>query len=97
MEFYWYIIIAYAVISNLAAIIMTVHDKRAAQTGKWRVPERTLLITAALSGCVVMYLTMRLIHHKTHKRKFMLGIPLIFVAECAIGVFLYGLYAHWFF
>ena len=28
MEFYWYIIIAYAVISNLAAIIMTVHHKK---------------------------------------------------------------------
>ncbi len=83
MAWYYYLIIAYAVIINLIAAGLTIHDKRAAQKHKWRVPESTLLITAALSGCIVMYITMRRIHHKTKKNKFMIGIPVIFALELA--------------
>lgn len=74
-------IFIYIVIINLIAIILTIHDKRAAVRHKWRVPESTLLITAALSGCIAMYMTMHIIHHKTRKKKFMIGIPVIFVFE----------------
>ena len=86
MEWYWYIIIGYAIVINLAAVIMTIYDKKAARYRLWRVPERTLLLVAALSGCVVMYVTMRLLHHKTRKPKFMVGIPLIILAQLAIAV-----------
>ena len=86
MEWYWYIIIGYAIVINLAAVIMTIYDKKAARYKLWRVPERTLLLVAALSGCVVMYVTMRLLHHKTRKPKFMVGIPLIILAQLAIAV-----------
>ncbi len=94
MEWYWYIIIGYAIVINLAAVIMTIYDKKAARYKLWRVPERTLLLVAALSGCVVMYVTMRLLHHKTRKPKFMVGIPVIFIGECLLGLFLYGWLAH---
>ena len=76
-----WILIAYLVIINILAVYATVHDKNSAIKHKWRVPESTLLILAAMSGCVVMYITMRIIHHKTKKLKFMLGIPVIFVLE----------------
>lgn len=81
MQWYMYLVIAYAVISNITAIIMTVYDKRAARKKHRRVPEKTLLITAALSGCITMYITMHIIHHKTRKPKFMVGIPVIFILE----------------
>lgn len=85
------ILIAYLIIINLVAVVITVHDKNAAKKHKWRVPESTLLIVSALSGCVAMYITMRIIHHKTKKPKFMIGIPVIFAAEflVALGVFLF--------
>ncbi|MCI5656730.1 MAG: DUF1294 domain-containing protein [Candidatus Pseudoruminococcus sp.] len=76
-----WILIAYFVIINILAVYATIHDKKSAIKHKWRVPESTLLILAAISGCVVMYITMRIIHHKTKKLKFMLGIPVIFVLE----------------
>ncbi len=76
-----WILIAYFVIINILAVYATIHDKKSAIKHKWRVPESTLLILAAMSGCVVMYITMRIIHHKTKKLKFMLGIPVIFVLE----------------
>ena len=87
MTSYLYIILpAYIVISNITAIVMTVHDKNAAKHRRRRVPEKTLLITAALSGCISMYITMRIIHHKTLHPKFMVGIPVIFILECAAAI-----------
>ena len=77
--------IIYFVIINIIALIVTVHDKNAATRGSWRVKERTLMLISALGGAPVMYLTMLTIHHKTRKPLFMVGIPLIFVAECAIA------------
>lgn len=71
----------YFVIANIAAVYLTIHDKYAAKKKQWRVPESTLLIAAALSGCVLEYLTMRIIHHKTQHPKFMIGIPFIFILE----------------
>lgn len=88
MQWYFYIIIAYLITANITAAVMTIHDKHAARKNRRRVPEKTLLITAALSGCVVMYITMHIIHHKTRKPKFMVGIPIIFIAEilAAVGI-----------
>ena len=77
--------VIYFVIINIIALIVTVHDKNAATRGSWRVKERTLMLISALGGAPVMYLTMLTIHHKTRKPLFMVGIPLIFVAECAIA------------
>lgn len=89
LEWYEYLIIAYAVMINIAAAAVTVRDKKAARTRQWRVPEKTLLLLAALSGCVTMYVTMRIIHHKTRHKVFVIGIPVIFVCEifAALGIY----------
>ncbi len=71
----------YIIVINIIAVIVTIHDKHNAVKHKWRVPESTLLILAALSGCIAMYITMCIIHHKTRKKKFMAGIPVIFLTE----------------
>ena len=75
---YFYI---YLAVINVIAVIVTVHDKNAAQRGAWRVKERTLMLISALGGAPAMYLTMLTIHHKTRKPLFMIGIPVIFVLE----------------
>ena len=77
----YYFIIAYFAIINIVAVIITCYDKHCAIRDKWRVKERTLLIVSALGGGIAMYVTMQLIRHKTKKLKFMLGIPLIVIAE----------------
>lgn len=77
----------YLAVINIIALIVTVHDKKAAMNGKRRVREMTLMLIAALGGSPVMYLTMLAISHKTRKPKFMVGIPVIFVIELA-GVLL---------
>lgn len=77
------LITVYFVTINLIAVIITIYDKQAAKKHIRRIPERTLIIVAVLGGSVVMYITMKLIRHKTRHIKFMLGIPLIFILQCA--------------
>ena len=76
-------LIIYLIIINLISAVVTVWDKRSAELGRRRVSERSLFILAALGGAPLMYLTMLTISHKTRKARFMLGIPLIFLAELA--------------
>ena len=66
---------------NLIGVLITVSDKNAAKKHKWRTPENELMIVSALGGSVGMLITMKLIHHKTKHRKFMVGIPVIIVFQ----------------
>ena len=79
----------YLIIINLLAVIVTVSDKRRAVSHRWRIPENTLLLIAALGGSPAMLITMRIIPHKTQHKKFMLGIPAILILQIAIAYFIF--------
>ena len=79
-----YILLVYLSVISLFSIIFTVADKLKAKNGRWRVPESTLMLLSLLGGSVAMLFTMRLVHHKTKKPRFMIGIPLIIVLQCAL-------------
>ncbi len=74
--FLWYLLLA-----NGAALLLTLYDKRAARCGRWRIPESTLLTTAAFGGAFAMLASMLLIRHKTQHKKFMVGLPVILVLQ----------------
>ena len=84
--FFWLLFI------NCVSIFVTIHDKRAAQRGAWRVPEKTLFALCVLGGCPGVYLTMRTIRHKTKHKRFMIGIPLIFAGQLALCAWLFYSY-----
>ena len=95
-----YILAVYFVIISIVAVAVTVKDKNIAVENrplvekygktskrlKKRIPERTLLIIAALGGSVAMLITMKRIRHKTSKAKFMAGIPAIIILQVAVIV-----------
>ena len=84
----------YLIIINIAAWIMYGRDKWKAKSGAWRIPERTLLLTALAGGSVGALAGMLLFHHKTRKPKFMIGVPVMFAAHCVIvGVIVHHLLA----
>ncbi len=85
------IILVYLGFISLFSVIATVFDKLRAIKGGWRVPEKNLIMLSFLGGGVAMLLTMQVIRHKTKKPKFMLGIPLIIVLQCA-AVYLFYKY-----
>ena len=69
---------------NLIAVFITIYDKHKAKINRWRISEKSLLFLAGLGGSVGMYFTMKCIRHKTKKKKFMTGIPLIFFVQAVV-------------
>ncbi len=82
--------VIYFCLVSLISIFLTIADKYKAKKNKWRLPENTLLIVGLLGGALCEYITMRLIHHKTLYKKFMIGLPLEIVLHIAlIIIFVY--------
>ena len=79
-----YAVIIYLIIINIFAVIITIADKYKAKKGLFRISENFLLTTAFFGGAVAEYVTMRVIHHKTRHKKFMLGLPLIILIQIAV-------------
>ena len=82
-----YIFVIYLIIINLIAYIFTSYDKMASKTRKRRISENTLLFIGLLGGSAAMYITMKLIHHKTRHFIFMVGLPFIFIVEMILFIF----------
>lgn len=82
-------LLIYFCLISMAAVIVTIHDKRAAIRHRRRVPERTLLLLSTLGGSAAMYLTMQCIRHKTKHAKFMVGIPVIILLQVLLGLLWY--------
>ena len=79
----------YLILINLTAFISYGLDKRRAKRGAWRIPERTLILLAAVGGSIGAYAGMRVFHHKTRHNKFKYGVPAIFIAQVAIAALCY--------
>lgn len=78
----WYL--PYLAAINILAWALSAWDKHQARRGGWRVSEATLLLVAALGGSPAMLLTMRHIRHKTRRRKFMWGLPVMLAVQAAV-------------
>ena len=74
------ILFVYLVIINLLSLFARRH--------LWRIPERTLFAAALVGGSVGALLSMYLFHHKTRHWYFVVGMPLILVAQLAAGCWL---------
>lgn len=82
------IFLYYLAVINGIALVVCGWDKFCAIRHRWRVPERTLLLLAAVGGSVGMLLGMILFHHKVSKKKFILGVPLMLALQIAAAWFL---------
>ena len=78
------LLILYLLMLGIVAVAITVGDKAAARKGKWRVPEATLMMIGLFGGALSMFVTMRVIRHKTKHMKFMVGLPLEIALHAAI-------------
>ena len=73
---------------NVVALILCAIDKRRARKNDWRVSEGTLLLCAALGGSAGLLLGMLLLWHKVHRKRFILGVPLLLVIQLALAYYL---------
>lgn len=80
--------IIYLVCINIIGFLAIALDKYKAKHHQWRILERRLLWIAFIGGGVGTYLGMYITHHKTHKRKFYLGVPLICLFQLLLVTYL---------
>lgn len=78
----------YLLVINAAALLLMLIDKQKAIHDRWRIPEKTLLISAILGGSIGSLLGMYWFRHKTKHLKFTLGVPLILVAQILLLYYL---------
>ncbi len=78
----------YLIFINVVAVIICIIDKLKAKIDGWRVSEKTLFIVSAIGGALGMYITMQLIRHKTKHKRFMIGLPVIILVQCALLIYL---------
>ena len=80
-------VIIYLLAINLIGILIMFIDKKKAKYGRWRIPEKTLLIIALLGGSIGTMVGMYWFRHKTQKIKFKLGFPTILISELIIIIY----------
>ena len=78
----------YLLLINAAAFVLMLVDKVKAKKNRWRISERTLMLSAALGGSVGALLGMYTFRHKTRHIKFTLGVPAILLAQLALAAWL---------
>lgn len=74
----------YLIVINIVTWIAFGLDKWKAKSGKWRIPERTLLLLALAGGSLGALAGMIMFRHKTRKAKFFISVPVMFVVHCVI-------------
>ncbi len=87
------IILIYLAAVNLVTFVMYGIDKYKAKKAKWRIPEATLLLMAAIGGSIGAWVGMQVWHHKTLHKKFKYGVPVIFLLQIALTFYLYDNFA----
>lgn len=69
---------------NLLVMALYGADKRRAVRGRWRIPEKTLLLAAFLYGGLGALAGMRMFRHKTKHRLFTILVPLALFLQAAL-------------
>lgn len=84
------LLVGYLILVNLWAFALMGFDKyRAKKKGARRIRERTLFLSALLGGGLGACLGMWCFRHKTKHWYFAVGMPLILLAEAALGWWAY--------
>lgn len=79
----------YLLLINAAGFILMLIDKQKARKNRWRIPERTLILVAAIGGSIGSLAGMYTFRHKTKHLKFTLGIPAILILQLLAGGYLW--------
>lgn len=81
-------VIMYLILINLIAFTLMGVDKSRARRHKWRIPEKTLFLSAILGGSIGAIAGMQVFRHKTKHWYFVVGMPCILIAEALLGYFI---------
>jgi uncharacterized membrane protein YsdA (DUF1294 family) len=80
-------VIIYFLMINLVGFIMMGIDKSKAKKQQWRTKEKTIFLSAIIGGSLGIWIGMQYFRHKTKHNTFIFGIPIIFIIQ--VIIFLY--------
>lgn len=89
MKDIWVVIGIYFAIVNIVGFILMGVDKSKAKRRKWRIPEATLFLVAAIGGSVGSWLGMYTFRHKTKHWYFVWGMPAILLLQLIVAAILF--------
>lgn len=72
---------AYLLFANLVGFVLMGIDKHKAKKKQWRIPEKTLFLSAILGGSIGALYGMHLFRHKTKHKSFKFGMPAILIVQ----------------
>lgn len=81
-------ITVYLIAINLFTFIVYGIDKWKAKKNLWRIPEKTLLLLAAVGGSIGAWFAMFVWRHKTKHAKFRVGIPVIIFIQLVVATYI---------
>lgn len=83
------ILLIYLLLINIIAFALMGSDKNRAKRGLWRIPEKTLFLSAILGGSIGAIGGMQHFRHKTKHWYFRYGMPLILIIQIILCIILY--------
>ena len=89
MSFEWKVFVIYLIVINLVAFALMGIDKHKAKKNQWRIPERTLFLSAAVGGSIGAMYGMHLFRHKTKHKSFLFGMPAILALQLLVVIALF--------
>lgn len=84
------LLLIYLLTINALGCLLMLIDKVKAKKNRWRIPEATLFLVAAIGGSIGSLIGMYLFRHKTKHFSFILGMPLILAAQIVACVLIMG-------
>lgn len=81
--------IVYLLLANLVGFVLMGVDKHKAKKKQWRIPEKTLFLSAILGGSIGALYGMHLFRHKTKHKSFKFGIPAILVMQMVLLIIVF--------
>lgn len=88
MSLFARIVLIYLIIINLTGLFLMGLDKYKARKHLWRIPEKTLFLTALLGGSIGTLTGMHLFRHKTRHWYFVMGMPAILLIQAGLVIYL---------
>ena len=79
-------LLAYLGIINLISFVIMGNDKRKSKRNSFRTPESILFLLALMGGSIGSILGMYIFRHKTKHWYFVVGMPLILIAQIGLVV-----------
>ena len=79
-------LLIYLIVVNIIGFLIMLIDKKKAEKGKWRIQEKTIFIVTLLGGGIGTISGMYIFRHKTKKKKFTVGMPIILILEILLFI-----------